>query len=126
MRKYLQRELRPFTGNGAPSDQVVSEIVDRSEGLFLYVSWVRQELQEGRLSLQHVADFPRGLGGVYKSFFQRYFPDGRQYGSVCRPALEAICAAREPLERRDLALLLSRSEYEMPSGSSRNWAHCFP
>ena len=29
------------------------------------------------------------------------------------PALEAICAVREPLERRDLTLLLERSEYEI-------------
>jgi hypothetical protein len=50
--------------------------------------------------------FPQGLGGVYKGFFERYFPDLREYAAECRPAPEAICAVREPLERRDLALLL--------------------
>ena len=40
------------------------------------------------------------LSGVYADFFERYFPNLREYESNCRPALEAICAAREPLERR--------------------------
>lgn len=115
IRKYLRCELQPFTGDGVPSEQTVDAIVEKTEGLFLYASWVRQELQDGRLSLARVKDFPQGLGGVYADFFERYFPDSREYASECRPALEAICAAREPLERRDLALLLKWPEYEMRS-----------
>jgi hypothetical protein len=65
IREYLCRELRPFTGNGAVSNEIVNAIVERSEGLFLYVSWVRQELEDGRLSLARLEEFPRGLGGVY-------------------------------------------------------------
>jgi len=113
IREYLERELRPFTGNGAPSEAVVEQIVKKSEGLFLYVSWVRRELEDGHLSLQDVEKFPQGLGGIYAEFFQRYFPDLYEYETVCRPALEAICAVREPIERSSLASLLERSEYEM-------------
>ena len=40
------------------------------------------------------------MSGVYADFFERYFPNLREYESNCRPELEAICAAREPLERR--------------------------
>jgi len=113
MRKYLRLQLKPFTDDGEPSEQLVNAVMEKSEGLFLYVSWVRQELEDGRLSLTQIEEFPRGLGGLYRQFFQRYFPDIRDYGTDCRPALEAICAAREPLEWRSLALLLGRSEYEM-------------
>jgi hypothetical protein len=42
IREFLQRELRPFTIKGAPSEPVVNAIIEKSEGLFLYVSWVRQ------------------------------------------------------------------------------------
>ena len=115
IRKYLGRELQPFTGNVLPPEQVLNTIVDKSEGLFLYVSWVRQELQEGRLLLQDVGKLPRGLGGVYKHFFERYFADLPRYESDCRPALEAICAAREPLERDDLVAMFGWSEYQMDS-----------
>src|SRR5271166_228103 len=115
IRKYLYREMQPFTGDGAPSDEVVDKIMDKSEGLFLYVSLVREELERGRLSLARMEEFPQGLGGVYLQWFKRYFPDPKLYETECRPALEAICAAREPLERRDLALILGWSEYDMRS-----------
>jgi hypothetical protein len=95
IREYLSRELSPFMTGRVPVDDVVNAILEKSEGLFLYVSWVRQELQAGRLSLRRVEEFPRGLGGVYADFFQRYFPDLRKYESDCRPALEIVCAARE-------------------------------
>jgi WD40 repeat protein len=119
IRAYLRRELRSSTGDGTPSEKTVTEIVEKSESLFLYVIWVREELQQGRLSLEHLEQFPQGLGGIYADFFQRYFPDTRQYASDCRPALEAICAVREPLARRELASLLGSSEYEMRSLTAR-------
>lgn len=106
IRAYLDRELRPFTGGGAPPELTVQQIIDKSERLFLYVSWVRQELEDCRLSLKDVEKFPQGLGGIYGKFFQRYFPDLHEYETLCRPALEAICAVREPIERSSLASLL--------------------
>jgi WD40 repeat protein len=113
IREYLGRELRWFTGHGAPSEAIVQQIVRKSEGLFLYVSWVRQALEDGHISLKEVEKFPQGLGGIYAEFFLRYFPDLGDYDTICRPALEAICTVREPIERSALASLLGRSEYEM-------------
>ena len=98
IRSYLRRELRPFIGSGEPSRDTVDRIIEKSEGLFLYVTWVRQELADGRLALTEVEEFPQGLGGIYAKFFQRYFPDASEYKATHRPVLEAICAAREPLE----------------------------
>ena len=43
--------------------------------------WVREELQAGRLSLDRVDEFPRGLGGIYAQFFERRFPDANEYAS---------------------------------------------
>ena len=60
LRTYLAHELRPFTGDGAPSDEVVDKVVEKSEGLFLYVSLVREELEKGRLSLARMDEFPQG------------------------------------------------------------------
>jgi len=74
IRAYLRRELRSSTGDGTPSEKTVTAIVEKSECLFLYVIWVREEVQQGRLSLEHLEQFPQGLGGIYADFFQRYFP----------------------------------------------------
>jgi hypothetical protein len=105
IRSYLHRELLPFTASGGPSRAIVERIIKKSEGLFLYVSWVRQEVADGRLSLSEVEKFPQGLGGIYAEFFERYFPDPEKYRTIYRPILEAICAAREPLSVNYLARL---------------------
>ena len=111
IRRYLRRQLQPFAGNREPPVAVVEAIIEKSEGLFLYVNWVREELKAGRLSLERVGEFPRGLGGVYAQFFDRYFLDRKEYASTWRPVLEAICAALEPLRLDELASLFEWSPY---------------
>jgi WD40 repeat protein len=111
IRMYLRRELRSLSGGGDPLPETVERIIVKSEGLFLYVDWVRQELADGRLALSQVDNFPQGLGGIYASFFDRYFPDRERYAITYRPVLEAICAAREPLETDYLARLFGWSVY---------------
>src|SRR3984893_12814240 len=49
-------------------------------------------------SVDRLDDFPQGLGGIYWQFFRRSFPDPTEYTSRDVPVLQAICAAREPLE----------------------------
>lgn len=112
IRAYLRRELRRFAGNGEPRPGVVEAISAKSKGSFLYVHWVREELQAGRLSLDRVDEFPRGLGGIYAQFFERRFPDANEYASQRRPLLEVICAAREPMARDDLAAVFDWSAYQ--------------
>ena len=82
IRTYLRRELRP-----EPTEAMVEAMQEKSEGLFLYVWWVREELEAGRLSLADVDAFPRGLGGIYNEFFQRYFPDHDKYAERWRPVI---------------------------------------
>lgn len=74
----------------------VQSILQRSGGLFLYVECVRQELDEGRLSLDQLDHFPAGLGGVYSRFFRRQCPDPEAYRQTLRPLLEMVLAAQGP------------------------------
>jgi len=94
----IREYLRGFVGDGA----AVEAIAEKSEGLFLYVWWVREEVEAGRLSLANVGAFPRGLGGIYNEFFRRYFPGVREYGERWRPVIETICAARQPMALDEL------------------------
>jgi WD40 repeat protein len=107
-------DLRAFLYAKLPGteSQAIDEIIARSEGLFLYVDMVCREIQDGRLSLDRMHEFPRGLGGVYAQYFRRYFSDEEAYRSGYRSALELICAAREPLTLDDLAGVLDWSVYE--------------
>ncbi len=92
---YLGRELdRVSIPAGA---RIVGEILDRSEGLFLYIEMVLEGLRTGDLSIDRIEEFPVGLGGHYERFFKRQFPNHSAYERNIRPMLEVICAQREPL-----------------------------
>jgi hypothetical protein len=112
IRAYLLRELMPYVPNGEVPPTTIDTVLKRSEGIFLYVEWSRQELALRRLSLDRLDEFPQGLGGVYGKFFRRQFPDVDAYESKLRPALEVVCAAQEPLAIRMLAFLFQWDEYE--------------
>ena len=116
--EYLTRELAPFARDRAGLGRAVSEVLDRSEGVFLYCDWVRRELAEGRLSLDRLETFPRGLGGAFAEFFGRRFADRRAYQDKHRPLLELLAAACEPLTIDHVAAILTWSRYdrhEMPN-----------
>ncbi|MCX7020578.1 MAG: TIR domain-containing protein, partial [Candidatus Sumerlaeota bacterium] len=103
LREFLARELAPYAPLHRVPDDAIAKIIERSEGVFLYAECVREELAEGRLSLDHVDDFPQGLGGVYARFFARQFPDAERYCREVAPALDLVLAAREPLPFDTLA-----------------------
>lgn len=105
LRAYLVRELKPFAPSAHSLKDAVEEIVNKSEGLFLYAHWVREELDQSRLSLERLDEFPKGLGGIYWQFFCRAFPDSEEYASQLVPVLQTICAACEPLETSYLETL---------------------
>ena len=99
---------------------VLEAIVEKSEGLFLYVVlWLDAALDSDRaLTLERVAEFPQGLAGVYAHFFKRQFGDVAAFRKQWRPFLEVLVAAREPLPLDTYARLFNWSEYdavEMPA-----------
>ena len=101
IKAYLTRELGRLNADVKPS--VVKEILKKSGGLFLYVEWVVAEIGKGRLSLDRLDEFPKGLGGIYLKFFERQFPDIGEWETQVAPALEVIAAAQEPLSLDTIA-----------------------
>lgn len=87
-----------LVGEGRNLDPSVRRtIIAYSENNWLYLEWLRIELEQGRLSLDDPQAFPAGLGGVYLDFFQRRFPDLRDYKRSFRPLLDLLVVAYEPL-----------------------------
>ena len=69
VREYLKVGLAE---RSIPADaRVRQEILDRSEGLFLYVEMVLEALDHRDLSIDKVTEFPVGLGGHYQQFSER-------------------------------------------------------
>jgi hypothetical protein len=113
LRAYLRHELGSRLATVANSNGVVEQILDRSEGVFLYLESVCREVEEGRLSLNQLAQFPVGLVGIYFQYFRRQFPDTEHFRRRFRPALRAILAAREPLPVRIMQQLFDWQDEEL-------------
>ena len=85
VRSYLEAKLKPLV---VPKDYsaAVEELLERSEGLFLYLHFVEEEFEHLAELVRHGVDgrglptlddvlrrnFPIGLNGVYKDWFARF------------------------------------------------------
>jgi tetratricopeptide (TPR) repeat protein len=112
IREFLARELRPYADEKEVPAEAIDTISTRSEGIFLYVEWIRQELAQKRLSLSRLDEFPRGLAGVYSQFFSRQYPEIARYRTRISPALEIMASALEPLKLSMFVSVFRWDEYQ--------------
>lgn len=113
IRAYLRRELATQLQNRPDADRLVEQILEKSEGVFLYVESFCEDIRKNHLSLDRPNEFPQGLAGKFYMDFQRYFPDLEKFRKDVRPALRAILAAREPLPVEILQRLFNWQEEEL-------------
>lgn len=125
IRDYLLRELASPLQNRSDADRLVEQILEMSEGVFLYAERFCDDVQQGHLSLDHPDQFPQGLGGMFAQYFQRQFPDLEKFRKDVRPALRAILAAREPLPMEILQRLFNWQDEELRD-FTRPLASLFP
>ena len=125
IRAYLRRELVAQLQNRPDADRLVEQILEKSEGVFLYVESFCEDIRKKHLSLDRPNEFPQGLAGKFYIDFQRYFPDLAKYRKDVRPALRAILAAREPLPVEILQRLFNWQDEELRD-FTRPLASLFP
>jgi hypothetical protein len=113
LRDYLRHELAPQLQSRPDADRLIGQILDMSEGVFLYAERFCDDIQHGHLSLDRPDQFPQGLGGIFCQWFQRQFPDLEKFRKDIRPALRAILAAREPLPLEILQRLFNWQDEEL-------------
>jgi hypothetical protein len=113
LRDYLQQKLAPQLHDRSDADRLVGQILEKSEGVFLYVERFCVDVQQNHLLLDRPDQFPQGLGGIFCQWFQRQFPDLEKFRQDVRPALRAILAAREPLPMEILQRLFNWQDEEL-------------
>lgn len=103
--EYLKKRLPQI------SEEQADALLAKSEGVFLYVRYVCDEIVVyQRLGLDRLDEFPQGLGAVYDQFFNRQFgQDMNYYERNIRPLLCVFLASHEPLQ---LGFLLRMMGYE--------------
>jgi len=95
------------------SDDVINQIVEKSEGMFLYAYLVLDEIRARQLFLQHLADFPEGLTGYYKGWFSRKFSDPESYHCDFHQLVSVVIAHKAPLPLNVLSNALGLSPWEL-------------
>lgn len=95
IRNYLRDRLKDALRNRPDGESLIARILEKSEGVFLYVERFCNEIQGGDLSLESPEDFPQGLGGIYFQYFRRRFSDTDKYETVIEPVLGVIMAGGE-------------------------------
>ncbi|TFH54036.1 MAG: TIR domain-containing protein, partial [Methanothrix sp.] len=113
IRNYLSHELAPKLKDRPDASRLIEQILEKSEGVFLYVERLCDEIQHGHISLDHPDQFPQGIGGIFIQYFQRQFPNSSEYKASIRPILESICAQREPLPLSILAASVNLSDNQL-------------
>ncbi|MCH7226862.1 TIR domain-containing protein, partial [Haloferula sp. A504] len=135
LRDFLRHQLAPQLQHrpdlsrqsdaAADADRLIGQILDKSEGVFLYAERFCDDVQHGHLALDRPDQFPQGLGGIFCQWFQRQFPDLEKFRKEIRPALRAILAAREPLPVEILQRLFHWQDEELRD-FTRNLGSLFP
>ena len=124
IRKYLRCELAAKLNGRPDAIGVVEKILQKSEGVFLYIVNICNEIHTDRLSIDNIDIFPHGLGSIFFDFFTRQFPrikdqkdtigfDIVDYRQRCRPFLELLIAAQEPFQLNFISNILQLTPYEI-------------
>jgi hypothetical protein len=113
IRDYMESKLALLLQNRPNSEKLIAQILEKSEGVFLYVERFCDDVQQKHISLDLPDQFPQGLGGIFAQYFQRQFPDLEKFSKEIRPALRAILASREPLPLEILQKLLNWEDEEL-------------
>jgi hypothetical protein len=113
IRDYLLSKLAFQLQNRLDAEKLVAQILEKSEGVFLYVERFCDDVEQKHISLDNPDQFPQGLGEIFAQYFQRQFPDLEKFRKEIRPALRAILAAREPLPLEILQKLFNWEDEEL-------------
>ncbi|MCP4256029.1 MAG: toll/interleukin-1 receptor domain-containing protein [Planctomycetes bacterium] len=122
---YLRKELESFEPDPEKLEAAVKRITKKSEYLFLYVEKIREELENKRLTLDNIDEFPQGLGGIYAKFFQRQFSNIGSYKKIYRPVLSVVAAACEPIPIDVLSKVFDWDPYQVDEITDE-WGSLFP
>ncbi|MCF2138478.1 MAG: toll/interleukin-1 receptor domain-containing protein [Candidatus Lokiarchaeota archaeon] len=80
-----------------PNENVIKEVISKSEGMFLYIKILMDNLQKEGFDIQQLESVPFGLDTIYYKYFEERFPDLMIYDKLQRPFLELIYAAKSTI-----------------------------
>lgn len=113
IKEYLLSKKEYFSKVGINIDESIDALIKRSEGTFLYIELLCNDLLNETLSIECLDNLPQGLSGTYYHYFQRHFSDTAYYNKNILPALRLITSAFEALPINILKVILGYSYEEI-------------
>lgn len=113
--KYLEKNLSKYLPeNTELKNKLISKIVNKSGGIFLYAVSICEEINKGNLTLMNIDSFPNGLTGIYFGYFDRIFNNTNyNYQIDLIPIMELLCATCEPLTKVLIERIIDIDEYKL-------------
>ena len=90
-------------------EKLIESLINSSEGNFLYLWLVLEDIRKGLIDPTKPEYFPSGLPEYYTRNFERLYPDIDKYCLKSRRVLDIIFAAREPLTKEEIADILRKT-----------------
>lgn len=106
IRSYLEKRLAPYRKNKS-YECALNILQAQADGVFLYITYVCDEIEKGNLSLNEPHKFPKGLVAFYYDYFERKFGDKNHYRANIRPVFQLLLASTIPLNEKQIKRLLN-------------------
>lgn len=104
---YIKSELEKYN----PSNSQVKQILEKSQGVFLYLTLCVEGFKSGEYSIDNLDELPDGLNEYYAQFFSRQFKKNLgYYKREVVPVLQAIVSSKRTLDTKFLRYVVNYSE----------------
>lgn len=94
---------------------ILSKIIRQSDGDFLYIQFILDELKRMRPSDFKTIRFPIGMKGVCQKQFDRIFEDEDDFNDVAEPVLEILISVKTPIHTEELIAMCDVSRRDLRS-----------
>lgn len=105
IKEFISKGMKDLIQDPGVFEKVSQGILQKSEGMFLFIAKVINEIRERKLGETEIEEFienmPKGIHAYYQSTLKRSYPDPGLYDSTLRPYLELSFAAKETINLSD-------------------------
>jgi len=102
LERFVRERLKEYGAESDALEKAIETIVSQSDGVFLYAKITVDALLDGKISLNEVQTFPRGLDQIYLRWFQWYVPDISTYDDKVRPVMNLMAASPEAIPEEEI------------------------
>ncbi|MCD4735536.1 MAG: tetratricopeptide repeat protein [Bacteroidales bacterium] len=114
LRVFIRKEFANYVPDGRSlSEQIVENLIQRSDGTFQYIELIREEVDikfRTLDSLENIETLPSRLSEIYYDYFKREFKNNERFTKYVRNVLEISFAAKTSISMNDISDLLGWSE----------------